>query len=159
MKWGKAWHAAAVNPKRAGPTPEGWHDMSEIDRVEENGLSPVQSKALAVLLESRTVTDAAEACGVSERTLRRWLADDDKFKAALAELQAAAFRVAVARMGRLMGKAMHQAEADLDGGGRTASRVALTLIRKMAGLAEFADLDARLTKLEGMVNREGKGKD
>ena len=44
-----------------------------------------KEKALAALLESASITDAAKACGLSEKTLRRYLEDADfqkEFRAA-----------------------------------------------------------------------------
>ena len=52
-----------------------------------NGIGPEKRKALDVLLATGNVTDAAEAAGVHDRTLRRWLATDPAFMAALYEAQ------------------------------------------------------------------------
>ena len=46
-------------------------------------LSIAQNKAVSALLASKTIKAAADAAGVHERTLRRWLKDDDAFKAEL----------------------------------------------------------------------------
>ena len=55
-----------------------WQDMSENDRVEE--LSSNKTRALAALLVSSSMPEAAEAAGVSERTIRRWLSEDAVFR-------------------------------------------------------------------------------
>lgn len=52
-----------------------------------NGLGPEKRKALDVLLATGNQTDAAEAAGVHDRTLRRWLATDPAFMAALYDAQ------------------------------------------------------------------------
>ena len=40
-------------------------------------LTPKQTRAVEALLRCRTHEDAAKAAGISPRTLRRWLAEDD----------------------------------------------------------------------------------
>lgn len=52
-----------------------------------NGLGPEKRKAIDVLLATGSQADAAEAAGCHERTLRRWLATDPAFMAALYEAQ------------------------------------------------------------------------
>ena len=44
-----------------------------------------QTQTLAALLENKTAKEAAEAADVGERTLYRWLAEDETFKKALNE--------------------------------------------------------------------------
>lgn len=48
----------------------------------ESSLPPQQARALAELLTARTIEDAAQRAGVSDRTLRRWLERGD-FRSAL----------------------------------------------------------------------------
>ncbi len=49
-------------------------------------ISPKQARAVAMLLESKTVAEAAEKAGVGARTIRRWMAKDTAF---ISELRAA----------------------------------------------------------------------
>jgi len=42
---------------------------------------PARERAIVALLSERSLTAAANRAGVSERTLRRWLADDRAFRA------------------------------------------------------------------------------
>lgn len=51
---------------------------------ENVGLNRNQRRALAALLEERTITQAAEACGLTTKTLSRYMADP-VFRAELAE--------------------------------------------------------------------------
>ena len=55
-------------------------------------LEAVRDRAVLALLSEKTITKAATRCGVNERTLRRWLADDDDFKAAHAEARQTMFQ-------------------------------------------------------------------
>ena len=41
----------------------------------------VRARAILALLSEQTISKAATKAGVSEKTLRRWLADDEAFKA------------------------------------------------------------------------------
>ena len=50
-------------------------------------LPPKQHRAVIALLENPTVVAAAEAAGVSHRTLTRWLAEDIEFQDALRDAQ------------------------------------------------------------------------
>ena len=74
----------------------------------------VREAAIVALLSSRRVPDAATAAGVSERTLRRWLASDEQFQLASAEARRAVFDRAVARLQGLTERAVDALEALLD---------------------------------------------
>jgi hypothetical protein len=55
-----------------------------------------RDKALAALLSSPSVALAAEKVGVGERTLYRWLAEDEEFKSAYAQARREAIAQAAA---------------------------------------------------------------
>lgn len=55
--------------------------------MSKNVLSRNQKRALAALLEHRTITAAAEACGLTTKTLSRYL-DDPIFRAELSQAEA-----------------------------------------------------------------------
>jgi len=55
--------------------------------MSENVLSRNQRRALAALLESRTITQAAEMCGLTTKTLSRYM-EDPIFRAELARHEA-----------------------------------------------------------------------
>lgn len=59
------------------------------------GLPPKQEGALTALLAQPTVKRAAEACGVPERTLYRWLEEDEAFRRAYRRARRQAFAHAV----------------------------------------------------------------
>lgn len=58
----------------------------------------VRDAAILALLTEKWIAPAAERCGVNERTLRRWLADDAEFKAAYETMRRATFAAEIARV-------------------------------------------------------------
>ena len=66
----------------------------------------LREAAILALLSEKSIQSSAERCGVSKRTLRRWLTEDDEFKA---EYEAA--RRAVYKSG-------HQPDSGADREGR-----------------------------------------
>jgi hypothetical protein len=85
-------------------------------------LSPLQERAIEALLVSPTIIAAALDAGVPERTLRRWLAEDEDFREAYRRVREASFEHALSRL---------QARADA---------AANTLLREMTSkLAKPAD--------------------
>ena len=75
-------------------------------------LNTNQRKALAALLTHGTVEDAAAACGLTKRTLFRYL-NDDTFTAELQKRQDAILAGVVAKMTTLAGAGMAQLEGAL----------------------------------------------
>ena len=57
-------------------------------------------------LSERTVADAAAKAGVNEKTLRRWLSEDEAFQANYAAARQAAFEVSIHRVQALTGQAV-----------------------------------------------------
>ena len=113
-----------------------------------NVLSRNQRRALAALLENRTINLAAEASGLTDRTLRRYL-DDPAFRAELARHESAA----IEESGRTFIRGLPAAQKslyDLMTGGRTESirlRAAVAWVTLHNQFRDF-DIDARLAKLE-----------
>jgi transposase-like protein len=58
----------------------------------------IRERAIEALLSEATVSQAAVKCGVSERTLRRWMDTDREFRHGLAEAQRDAFEAATQRV-------------------------------------------------------------
>ncbi len=67
---------------------------------------PMRERALLALLTDRSLTAAASRAGIAERTLRRWLAEDEDFRAALAEARKATFNAGIERVQALTGRAV-----------------------------------------------------
>ncbi len=66
----------------------------------------VRDKAILALLSEKSLAKAAAKCGLSERTIHRWLTSDAAFKAAYAEARQAAFEAGMSRVQALTGKAI-----------------------------------------------------
>ena len=74
----------------------------------------VRERAILALLSEKTLGAAAEKCGVNEKTLRRWLAGDEAFKAAYAEARQATFDAGMGRIQALTARAVETLEDLLD---------------------------------------------
>lgn len=119
----------------------------------ENGgakkLSYHQERAVAGLLSTRTVAEAAETAGVSSRTLERWLAESDEF---VAEYRAARRRVvegAVSRLQDATTEAVDCLKRSLScGTPSTEVRAALGILDQAIKAVEVYDLESRLAVLE-----------
>ena len=57
----------------------------------------VRERAIVALLSENTIGAAAQRCNVNERTLRRWMADDEAFKQELAAARRGMFEAAMNR--------------------------------------------------------------
>ncbi len=89
--------------REKGATPKG-HAKSEA----------VREAAILALLTEKSILDAADRCGVSERTLRRWLTNDAEFKAAYDEARRATFSAGIARIQALTAKGVETLEELLE---------------------------------------------
>ena len=74
----------------------------------------MREQAILALLSQRTLSKAAAKSGVSEKTLRRWLADDEAFKTEYASARHATFQAGMSRIQTLAGKAIDALEELLD---------------------------------------------
>ncbi len=70
----------------------------------------VRDKAILALLSEKSVAKAAAKCGLSERTLHRWLTSDDAFQADYAAARQAAFEVGIHRVQALTARAVDTLE-------------------------------------------------
>lgn len=115
-------------------------------------LTPKQHRAIAALLSTGSVREAAQQAGVGERTLYSWLSDD-AFRAALESAQADLVATHVAALVGELGR-NRQAMIDLRDNAQhesTRLRAAIALddsLRQWRSLAEF---ERRLTELENQV--------
>jgi hypothetical protein len=73
--------------------------------AQKNGLSTKQNKAIAALLQSRTLAEAADMAEVGERTVSRWLGEPD-FEAALRDAEGQAIAEAVSMLAGLQSEAV-----------------------------------------------------
>ncbi len=55
--------------------------------VPDQGLTKSQERAIAALLESRSIESAARRAGVELASLRRWMRDDEGFQSRMSEIR------------------------------------------------------------------------
>ena len=55
--------------------------------VPDQGLTKSQERAIAALLESRSIESAARRAGVKLASLRRWMRDDEGFQSRMSEIR------------------------------------------------------------------------
>jgi hypothetical protein len=70
----------------------------------------VRERAVAALMSEPTIARAAKRAGVNERTLRRWLAEDQAFKVAYATARRATFQDAMDRIQVVTARAVETLE-------------------------------------------------
>ena len=73
-----------------------------------------RDKAIVALLSENNVSAAAKKCGVGERTLHRWLSEDETFQAEHADALRTTFEAAVHRAQAITGKAIDTLEELLE---------------------------------------------
>jgi transposase-like protein len=112
---------------------------------------PLSGKQQAVALSlaaGKTVTEAVREHGVSERTIRRWLAEADGFRPRIQELRTALFSDTVGRLADLSGRAAaalgELLDSDKDGVRLQAARCVL---EEGPRLRESVDLAGQLEQL------------
>lgn len=74
----------------------------------------VRERAILALMAQPSITAAAAAAGISERTIRRWQADDSEFVAALDRARSLAFDEGLGLIKGLTTKAVMTLQALLD---------------------------------------------
>lgn len=120
--------------------------------------SAVRDRAVLAILSERSLRAAARKAGVAERTLRRWLADDDAFKRELAEARRTVFDAAIGRAQVLSSKALDTLEELL--GQREQSSVRLSAAKALLELAinrhDAAWMLDRLDQLEAALDSRGQ---
>src|SRR5262245_27937896 len=73
-------------------------------------LEALRERAVLALLTDRTIGEAASRCGVGERTLRRWLAEDVDFKLQYEAARTAIFQEGMNRVQVLVVRAVDTLE-------------------------------------------------
>lgn len=125
--------------------------------MQEKELSTNQKKALVALLHCSTVAQAAETCGLTERTLFAYLANPT-FKAELRKRQDQAIAAATSALSGLAGTAIDVLRSvleDPDASHACKVRAALGVLDQRRKSTELDDLAARLSDLEGALNVDG----
>ena len=118
----------------------------------QNGtvLSAKQQRAIEALLSSKSVAEAAASAKVAKRTLFRWMAEDQAFRAALSQAEGEMLDAATRRLLNLQGESIDTLEY-LISQAQTESvrlRAAQVVIETSLKLRELRDIEQRLTALE-----------
>lgn len=119
----------------------------------ENELTTKQKQAIAALLSSRNVVEAAKAAHVGERSLYRWMNLPD-FRAALIDAEGGAIDQATRRLIGLQNGAIDTLESVLIDSQTSAGvrlRAARAILDYLIKLRELRNLEERLINLESMV--------
>jgi hypothetical protein len=122
-------------------------------------LSRKQEQAVGALLANPTIVAAAEAVGVSERTIREWL-KLPCFAAAFREARRQVVEAAIARVQQLTGKATEALDAALDSAdAKVKVRAAALVLSHAVKGVDTADMLARLEEMERQLAELTRGKD
>lgn len=124
------------------------------DGNEKPILNTRQRKAIAALLSSRDVRTAAAVAKVGARTLYRWLAESEPFRAALAEAEGNLIGEATRRLLSLAGDAvdvLEQVLSDPKATNYERLRAAQLTLDVLLKLREAMALEQRLAELEAAV--------
>lgn len=119
-------------------------------------LTSRQRKVITALLSCGSVPKAAKASGVSERSIYRYLADDD-FQQALLAAESDAINQATRRLLGLQDKAVGILEGIMDDDEASDSvrlRAATNVLDYLLKLRELRNVEDRLAALEEAVNEQ-----
>ena len=113
-------------------------------------LSTKKQAAIAALLTSPSITEAAEVSGIGRSTMHRWL-EDPEFKQALSAAEAEAISSAVRRMVGDMSEnlsTMREIRDDEESSAALKLRAAALLDASLLKWREIASIEERLVALE-----------
>ena len=106
----------------------------------------VRNKAILALLNEKNIPRAAAKCGVCERTIHKWLSQDEAFQVDYAAARQATFEAGMSRVQALTGKAIATLEELL--GEKKHPNVRLGAARTVAELGmQRHDADTIMRKL------------
>jgi hypothetical protein len=112
------------------------------------GKHRLREQAVAALLTEPTLDRAARQAGVSEKTLRRWM-HEDEFRAVYAAARRQALGIAVGRLQGLLAKATEAIDRALACGAPAIElRAAVAVFEHAVRGAERLDLEDRIAALE-----------
>ncbi|MEW6400817.1 MAG: hypothetical protein AB1649_03400 [Chloroflexota bacterium] len=118
-------------------------------------LNQKQQRAIAVLMSTNTVRQAAIIVGVGERTLHRWLAEDEEFRAALRKAELTAIDTATRRLIGSDEAAISKLLTILNSPtGKNSDKIkaARSLLEFSTRMIEARDVEERLSRLEALIN-------
>jgi len=134
---------------------QGGTNKAEIDA---DAKSVRQEKLIPYLLSYPTITAAAEASGIPERTCRRWLAEDQSFRDQYHQARRAVFLGSMGRIQRTTAKAAVALEELIDNSfdDRVRLTTARTILENAIRWHEIEELNDRLQKIEDILLGDSK---
>lgn len=112
----------------------------------------VRQRAIVALLSEPSLGLAAKRCGVGERTLRRWMANDEAFQAELANARRATFEAGLVRVQALAELAVQTLEELL--GAKKHPAVRLGAARTVLEMATAShDAEVLLNRVNDLLAR------
>jgi hypothetical protein len=118
-------------------------------------ISRNQERAIIALLSEPSITKAARAANIGDKTLRRWL-DSEAFSRAYHAARKAVTRQATARIQAAMSKAVETLKTIMTDDQKPASsRVAAarTILDYGLKFSELEDIESRLSALESQMDK------
>jgi hypothetical protein len=116
-------------------------------------LTPRQEQSITALLVQGSLQAAAEASGINEKTLRRWLREDAAFQTAYRDARRAVVQHAITQVQQATGEAvetlrsvMQDAEAPASARVSAAKAILETALKGI----EIDDLEVRIAALEAL---------
>jgi hypothetical protein len=141
-------------PKR--PKPPRWPQVTADGRQNRarHGAKPaaVREQAIVALLSEPTIGEAAARCGIGERTLRRWLTDDEPFQAEYEAARHTTFQAAISRIPALTVRAVDTLAALLGEGEPPVVRLGAARTVAEIGMHQY-DAETILKKLDALEAR------
>ena len=119
-----------------------------------NGITRNQKRAIAALLTSRNVQDAAKQIGVGHRTITRWLAEDETFQIALSQAEGQAIDAATRQLVVLADEAIATLRDLIKSNDATDNiklRAAQAVLAHLLKLRELRNVEQRLAELERKI--------
>jgi hypothetical protein len=135
-------------------------DSSRVPEIEDLTPKEVtlrQERSIPALLSERTVAAAARAAGVGERSLRRWLREDERFRALYQQARSESMRQATARIQAASAAAVDTLTELMDLKERPdiRARAALGVLGAAFKAEELENLAGRIDALERHETRVG----
>jgi hypothetical protein len=120
------------------------------------GKARKKAQAISALLEAPTIREAAQACGLSLRTLQRWLAEDEAFQTDYARAKRDLLSGAINRLrcgGIDAAGRLHAVINDKATPPAVLVSAAGRLLALLLEAAKFDDLSTRLDRLETLIEK------
>lgn len=114
-------------------------------------LSTQQNRAIVALLNGDSIRNAAKAASIGERTLYRWLAEDDAFRHKLRDAESSALDAATRQLSVIASEAvtvLRDIQNDDDTPPNVRVSAARALLDSTMKMVEMRNFDERLRRLE-----------